>query len=191
MANWSVEREKIFPKGDNPFGNHFYGYRELVIGLPDGRKATYNGSIVQACVHVVALESDETTYLVRQSRPNVMAVGARNVPETLELPGGFADPNDLEGSAKSELEEEISRTPGKLKYLGPLFPSVGISNEQDHIYLGTELSPVNLDTSRHSTEQDMMIVEGKFSKLYDQMLNSRLPVSAQTLAAMAKVATQL
>lgn len=194
---WSVEQEQVFEKGNNPFDNPFYGYRTLDLLLPDGRRATYFGCIVGDCVHVVALEDDETTYLVRQSRPNVMKVGANEIPETWELPGGFADsdnplgeitPEELEGSAQAEIEKEIKRHAGTLTHVGPLLPSVGISNELDFIFMGTELSPVSHSSPVEATEQDMRIKRDKFGVLYEKMQRDRLPVSAQTLAAMAKVA---
>ena len=143
MSQWSVDRERVFPKGDNPLENPFYGYRILDLTLPDSRLATYYGLIVPKCVHVVALEADETTYLVRQSRPNVMEIGASEVPETMELPGGFANPDtSMEESAQAELEKEIAQHASTLTPVGVLFPSVGVSNEQDHIFVGTELSPI-------------------------------------------------
>src|SRR5882757_416607 len=104
MSDWTVTGETVWPKGDNPFGNRFYGYRETNLVLPDGRLATYFGNLVGHCVHAVAVEDDLTTYLVRQSRPNVRAIGQMTVPITLELPGGFADPDlGLEGSAREEV----------------------------------------------------------------------------------------
>ncbi len=192
MSDWIVKSETVLPKGDNPMENRFYGYRIFEFTLPDGQNATYFGLVVPNCVHVVAVEADETTHLVRQRRPNVMAVGALEVPETLELPGGFADPNiTLEQSAQGELETEIGRHAGTLTEVGTIWPSVGVSNEQDHIFMGTELSPVDNNDHVEATEQDMRIVSGKFGDLYEQMQRDRLPVSAQTLAAMSKVAILL
>ena len=192
MSNWKVEEEQILPKGENPLGNPFYGYRKIGLLLPDGRQATYHGLVVPECVHVVAVHDDETTFLVRQSRPNVMSVGATKVPETLELPGGFRNPNkSLEDSAQEELEEEIGLHADIMIGAGSILPSVGVSNERDHIFLGRELTPTTQAASDEATEQDMRIVSDKFGKLYDQILREKLPVSAQTVAALAKVAILL
>jgi len=189
---WKVTGERIYPKGDNPLDNRFYGYRETTLLLPDGRSAIYHGLVVPDCVHVVAIEDDETTYLVRQSRPNVRAIGQRAVPETLELPGGFSEPDlGLIGSAQRELQDEINRRAGHIVQIGVLYPSVGVSNEQDHIFFATGLEPSTGDMEREATEQDMQIVAGKFGELYRQMLRSRLPVSAQTVAAFALAASHL
>jgi hypothetical protein len=78
-----------------------------------------------------------------------------------------------------------------LLYVGSLWPSVGISNEKDHIFLGTDLAPVPLTGPVEATEQDMRIVSGQFGVLYEQMQRELLPVAGQTLAAMAKVAIHL
>jgi hypothetical protein len=191
MSQWRATSEELFPKGENPFGNKFYGYRKTALDLPDGRNATYHGVLVSPCVHVVALENDETTYLVRQSRPNARQIGELAVPITLELPGGFGDENDLEGSARTELREEVHRDAGTLEHIGTLYPSSGVSNEQDHIFMGTDLSAAPGYSSGEATEFDMDVVTGKFGTLYTDMLHQKTPVSAQTLAAMAMVAVRL
>ena len=78
-----------------------------------------------------------------------------------------------------------------MEFIGTLYPSTGISNEQDHIFMATGLSVITPMDSGEATEQDMKLVHGKFGYLYRQMQLDKLPVSAQTLAAMAKVAVRL
>lgn len=192
MSSWSVSNEHTYPRGDNPFGNAFYGYRTLDVSLPNNQQATYHGLLIGDCVHIVALEEDQTTYLIRQPRPNAMAAHSNQIPNTLELPGGFAPLGlSLESHAQLELHEELRRHAGSLSFVGTILPSPGISNEHDYIFLGTDLSPIEDASSGESTEMDMEIVEGKFGTIYSQMLRSELPVSGQTLAAMAKVAILL
>ncbi len=194
--DWKILREKVMPRGarrrDNPFRNRFYGYRQTDLELPDGRKATYHGVLIPECVHIVALEDDLTTYLVRQSRPNARQAGSLVIPKTLELPGGFAKEGlTLEAAAQNELAGEIKRYAGTMEKVGVILPSAGISNERDHIFMGTKLTPVVSAEEVEATEQDMRIVSGPFGKLYDSLLQSRSPVSAQTLAAMGMVARRL
>lgn len=186
MSNWTVSRETILPKGDNPMGNNFYGYRKVDLDLPDGRTATYHGVIPGDCVHVLAVEDDLTTYLVRQKRPNALPAGGRIVPVTLELPGGFARQKlGLETSAREEAREEIGRNIGNLLKIGELYPSTGLSNEVDTIYLGTGLSIAEDVVHSEATEQDLRIVTGKFGELMDDLRRGGQPVSAQALAAFA------
>lgn len=191
MSKWKINQEHLFPKGDNPLGNSFYGYRKIDLELPDGRSATYSGVDVSDCVHVVALEEDETTYLVRQSRPNAMPVGGADIPQTWELPGGFADKSSLVESARSEVRQEIGKLAATLTKIGIILPSPGISNEHDHIYMGTDLRTVEETGLVEATEQDMQILSGKFGTLYERMASQTVPVSGQTLAAMAMVAIRL
>lgn len=192
MSDWILRREEILPKGENPLGNSFYGYRRADFVLPDGRTATYHGVIIPACVHILAVEDDLTTYLVRQKRPNVRRVGQLVVPETLELPGGFSDPElGVEASARNELREEVGLTAGRFAQIGILYPSPGISNEEDYIFLGRDLTPIVGGRSHESTEQDLRVVAGPFGKIYDQVIRNQLPVSAQTLAAFAMGARHL
>lgn len=193
MSRWKVRSEDVYPAGSNPFGNGFYGYRKTEVILTDGTPATYYGVLVGECTHIVALESDETMYLVRQLRPNAMRLGAKSVPYTLELPGGFVDENvPLVQSALNELQEETGLYAGSMEYVGLLYSDTGTSDERDHIFLGTKLYKVDANTNdRDPTEAHIQIITGKFGDLYSKMQRSKLPVSAQTLAAMAKIAAVL
>jgi len=192
MAEWHSVGERSFPPNRNPFGNHFFGYITRNLTLPDGRAATYYGLDIPPCVHVVAIDPDETVYLIQQHRPNVMRIGETVVPVALELPGGFATPHKPHSeSAQAELNQELSLRAEKLVHIGTLWPSVGVSNEQDHIFLGTDLSPIHVDGQLEETEQSLQIVTGNFGQIYDEMRRGNQPVSAQTLAALSLAATRL
>jgi hypothetical protein len=188
---WRVTGEEVYPKGNNPLDNHFYGYRKTHLLLPDGRDATYHGLVVPECVHTVAIEDDLTTYAVWQKRPNVRKVGQTDVPKTLELPGGFSTGGlSLAESANKELAEEVGRHATQIERIGSIYPSTGVSNEEDHIFLGTGLEAVR-DTYDEATEQDMRIIAEPFGQLYGKLLRSEIPVSGQTLAAFAMTAARL
>jgi hypothetical protein len=196
-GEWRVENVSSFPKGDNPLGNRFYGYNVTDLTLPDGRPATYHGIDVGPCVHVVAVADDETTFLVRQSRPNARQRGSLVVPRTLELPGGFADvinedgKVDLHASAAEELLQEVGLV-ANLQQIGRIYPSPGVSDEIDHIFLGTSAQIGDAITNpQEATEADMRIVTDNFGVLFRQMLRSEVPVAAQTIAAMAMAADHL
>lgn len=184
--NWSISGVEDFPKGNNPLGNRFYGYKKRHITLPDGREAIYNGVAIGDCVHTVGVDDDETTYFVRQTRPNVQR-GTEAIPTTLELPGGFAIPElSLEASAAREFSEEVGLRALRMDHIGTLWPSTGISDERDHIFLAQNLSPVeNALAERETTEQDMRIVTMPFGQAYELFTSGSEPVSAQTLSALA------
>ncbi len=191
---WKITDEKIYPAGD---GNPHYDIRETDFELPDGRLATYYGALVRRCVHVIAVEDDAdlTTYFVRQKRPNARKIGENQgiIPVTLELPGGFADnPLGLEASACDELRQEIKRDATSLEHIGTIWPSTGISSEQDYIFLGRGLRSV-VELHDEATEQDMRIVAAPFEVIYDQLAEQakREPISGQTFAAMGFAARLL
>jgi hypothetical protein len=191
---WCVDREVIYPagaNGQNPFGNRFFGYRKTFLTLPDGQQARYHGVLVGPCVHVAALEPDGTIYLVKQKRPNARQPGSdEEVPETLELPGGFVKERDVLDAGRLELAQEVGRTAAKLDQIGVIRPYGSISDELDYILLGTDLSVVAREVDE-ATEQDLRVVPMPFGAAYDQMQRDELPVSGPTLAAMAKVAVRL
>jgi hypothetical protein len=192
MTEWRVDSEEIFPKGDNPLGNKFYGYRKTRLTLPDGRTATYFGALVGPCVHVVALEPNETTYFVQQKRPNVRRPQSGDpVPTLLELPGGFVGDRTILQAGQEELGEEVGRQASTLEHVGTLYPSVGISDEQDHVLMGTGLAAAGRSEVVEATEQDLRVVALPFGRAYDHMLRGEMPVSAQTVAALALVAARL
>ncbi|MFO0801004.1 MAG: NUDIX hydrolase [Gemmataceae bacterium] len=65
------------------------------------------------------------------------------VGETLwEVPAGTREPNEpLEDCAKRELAEETGYTAAKWTYLGFLYASPGVMNEQLHLFVAEELTP--------------------------------------------------
>ncbi len=194
MSTWQVTGEKTYPAGSNPMGNDFYGYRQSEILLPDGRKANYHGILVGSCVHVVAVEDDLTTYLVFQHRPNARAVGSSDIPKTTELPGGFVTGGlDAQTAANMELGEEIGKNAGKLELLGTPLAYPGVSDEIDHIYLGSDLSDVSNSGLTEATEQDMAFIAEPFGIAYDKVKRQEYPypVTYQTLAAMGLAADRL
>jgi len=194
MTEWKVIGEELYRKGvdKNPLGNKHYGYRKVFLELPDGREGVYFGVDVSRCVHIVPVEDDLTTYLVWQSRPNAMLPGGKKVPRFLEFPGGFRSRRlNLENSAQLELTQEIGRYAGKITKLGVILPSVGLSNERDHIYLGEKLEQTKIIVSEEPTEQDIRVESFNFGTIYDRTRKSKVPVSAQTLSALSMAEAML
>ena len=61
----------------------------------------------------------------------------------IEVPAGKIDPGeDIETTAKRELEEEIGYVPKKLTFLTKINPCIGYSDESIWLYLGEELEKV-------------------------------------------------
>jgi 8-oxo-dGTP pyrophosphatase MutT (NUDIX family) len=76
----------------------------------------------------------------------------------LEIPAGMRDvPGEaLEVTASRELVEEVGLSAGHLQYLTEFYPSAGMTDSTLHLYLGTDLAPVERDL--HGPEETHMEV---------------------------------
>lgn len=71
----------------------------------------------------------------------------------IEVPAGKIDPGEeIETTAKRELQEEIGYIPQKLTYLTRINPCIGYSDESIWLYLGEELEKVNQIKTDESIE---------------------------------------
>jgi len=71
----------------------------------------------------------------------------------VEVPAGKIDPGeDIETTAKRELQEEIGYIPQKLTYLTKINPCIGYSNESIWLYLGEDLQKVKQIETDESIE---------------------------------------
>ncbi len=76
----------------------------------------------------------------------------------LEVPAGMRDIADepLELTASRELAEEVGLAAGRLEYLTHFYPSAGMTDSILHLYLATDLVPVERDV--HGPEEVHMDV---------------------------------
>lgn len=76
----------------------------------------------------------------------------------LEVPAGMRDIPDepLELTASRELAEEVGLTAGRLEYLTQFYPSAGMTDSILHLFVATELVPVERDL--HGPEETHMDV---------------------------------
>ncbi len=125
-------------------------YRSTFVA-PDGEE--FQREVVRhpGAVSVVPLHDDGTVVLVRQYRAALDA-------ELLEIPAGK---RDVEGeppeeTARRELVEEVGLVPGRLQRLAVFHNSVGFSDEESHVFLGTELQ---------ETAQDLQGIEERFMEV--------------------------
>lgn len=114
----------------------------------DGGEADREIVAHPGAVGIVAHDG-ESVYLVRQPRE---AVGS---PDLLELPAGKLDEEgeSPEESAKRELAEEIGKAADTWEHLHSFYSSVGISDEEVHVFLATGLS----DVQKPEVEEDERI----------------------------------
>jgi ADP-ribose pyrophosphatase len=130
-------------------GRIFTVRRERFRFVEDGVEVERDVIRHPGAVGVIA-HDDEHVWLVRQPRE---AIGD---PDVLEIPAGRLDKDGESplASAQRELAEEIGKSASDWEPLGSFFSSVGILDEEIHLFLATGLS----DESADSGEQERIEV---------------------------------
>ena len=107
---------------------------------PDGEQFERDVVRHPGAVSVVPLHEDGTVVLVRQYRAAVDAL-------VLEIPAGKRDVADEppEETARRELVEEVGLRPGRLDLLARFHNSIGFSDEESFVFLGTALTETETD----------------------------------------------
>ena len=118
---------------------------------PDGSR--FRREIVRhpGAVSVVALTDDQQVVMVRQYRAAVDDL-------VLEIPAGKRDVADEppELTARRELIEEVGLDPGSLTLLARFHNSIGFTDEESFVFLGTDL--VEVEADRQGVEESYMEV---------------------------------
>ena len=153
------------------------------VELPDGKKGTREIVRHPGAVAVVALDSEQNIFLVRQFR-----LAADQV--MLEIPAGTLDPDEApEDCARRELQEEIGYKPHKLESLGGIYTAPGYTSEFIHLFLATDLEAAALEgdgdefieTSRMPFEDALKLVDD--GEIIDSKTMSGLLRAARYLEA--------
>lgn len=107
------------------------------VELPSGRKTKREIVEHGGCAAIVAIDSEKNVILVRQYRKPVERA-------LLEIPAGGLEPGEdpLDG-ARRELEEETGFSAERWEHLSMFYTSPGFCTEFMHLYLATELKPIN------------------------------------------------
>jgi ADP-ribose pyrophosphatase len=118
---------------------------------PDGTEIDRDVVRHPGAVSVVPLHDDGRVVLVRQFRAPLGR-------ELIEIPAGKRDVagEPPEVTARRELVEEVGLEAGRLEHLATFHNSVGFSDEESHVFLGTDLRPVAHD--RQGVEEEHMEV---------------------------------
>src|SRR5579863_1963445 len=124
---------------------------------------------------MLALDSDENAYLVRQYRGAIGQV-------TLEIPAGIFEPGEsAEQTARRECEEEIKFRPGRLDFLLTYFHSVGFSSGRIELFVARDLSP-SPDAATDPGEI-LEVVKIPLEALYQKVVSREL-IDSKTLLAV-------
>ncbi len=146
---------------------------------PDGSE--FEREVVRhpGAVSVVPLREDGSVVLVRQYRAPLDA-------EFLEIPAGKRDVADEppEVTAGRELVEEVGLRAGRLELLARFHNSIGFTDEESFVYLGTELSEVDMD--RQGVEEaHMEIVEVPLTDVAAMIADGRI-TDAKTVIGLTQ-----
>jgi ADP-ribose pyrophosphatase len=105
--------------------------------LPDGKEATFEIVRHPGGAAVLPVLKDGRLVLIRQYRAPVRGM-------VLEIPAGKLDGGEPpEHCAARELIEEVGYRAGRLEKLGEMLTAVGFCDELLHLYLASDLSPVD------------------------------------------------
>ena len=145
--------------------------------LPNGKLAAREVVEHPGGVAVLALEEDNTTYLVKQFRYPIQQL-------LLELPAGKLDgPEDHLLAAKRELSEETGLEAEEWTYMGSILASPGFCTERLHMYLARGLTR----KKQHLDEDEFLdVVTMPFDQLVEQVMDGAI-TDAKTVSTTLKV----
>lgn len=118
---------------------HAFEIEKLHVQLPDGRLRDYDLVRHNDSVTIIPLDNEGNIWFVSQFR-----MGSER--EMLELPAGVMHDNEQpELCAAREVREETGMAAGRLTFLGSAYLAPGYSSENNHIFLGENLSESPLE----------------------------------------------
>ena len=146
----------------------------LEIELPDGRTATREIVRHGPAVAVVARRRDGQFVFIRQFRKALERI-------CFEVMAGNCDPGEEgEVSAIRELREETGYIPESIRFLGPIYPSVGYCDERiDIFYADVPNEPGETDFDDDEEIETVLVTEGAM----DQLIRTNAVQDAKTLSA--------
>lgn len=146
--------------------------------LPDGSLASREVVYHPGGVAVLALDEDNTVYLVRQYRYPIQKL-------LLELPAGKLDHGSEEDvllGAQRELSEETGLEAAEWTYLGCTLASPGFCDEVLHMYLAQGLTR----KKQHLDEDEFLdVVTMPFDELVRQVMDGTI-TDGKTVSATLK-----
>jgi len=146
----------------------------LDVELPDGRTATREIVRHGLAVAVIARRSDGRFVFIRQFRKAMERI-------CFEVMAGNCDPGeDSETSAIRELKEETGYKPDSIRFLAPIYPSIGYCDERiDIFYAEVGDEPGKTDFDPDEEIETVLLTENEM----DDLIRKGDVQDAKTLAA--------
>ena len=146
--------------------------------LPDGTLAGREVVYHPGGVAVLALDEDNTVYLVRQYRYPIQQL-------LLELPAGKLDHGEEDRllGAQRELSEETGLEASEWTYLGYTLASPGFCDEALHMYLARGLTRKGQHLDQH---EFLDVVAMPFHQLVEQVMSGAI-TDGKTVSTTLKV----
>ena len=147
---------------------------DVRVTLPDGTPAARDVVRHRGAVGIIALTKEGQMVLVRQYRTSLEAV-------TLEIPAGKLEEGEEPAScAARELVEETGYRAGKMGYLCPFAPAVGYSDEILHLFMATDLEPVQ---ATPDADEFIGVELVDVTEMVDRVLDGQI-IDSKTMASV-------
>lgn len=112
--------------------NSYYAVRKDNVIRPNGKPGTYHVVEVPPAVFIIAIDEHQHVYLEKLYRYPIEQY-------SIEIPAGGSDGQDPLEAAKRELAEEIGIGAHTWQQLSVIYASNGILNEENHVFIATDL----------------------------------------------------
>lgn len=146
------------------------------VELPDGKKAKREIVKHPGAVALIALTAEKKIVMVEQYRKPLER-------SLLEIPAGKLEPGEEPAiTAERELEEETGYRAKRIEYITSFYTSPGFADELIHIYLATELEPVD-NPACGDEDEFVELVELTLEEAIEYMEESRI-YDAKTVYAV-------
>jgi len=147
----------------------------LDVELPDGHTGTREIIRHGTAVAVIARRRDGRFVFIRQFRKAMERI-------CFEVMAGNVDPGEAsEAAAVRELKEETGYTPDFIRFLAPIYPSVGYCTERIDIFYADVHEPGETDFDPDENIETVLVTE----KEMDDLIRASKVDDAKTLAAWA------
>lgn len=175
LSSWKKLSTKVVYK------NPWMQVREDKVIRPNGQPGIYGYMENTSAVFIMALTDKNEIYLVKQQRYTIAA-------ETLELPAGSSEGQDLLLAAKRELKEETGLVAKKWDYVGMFLPMVAVSSETNHLFLARDLTQTKQDKKSEDGITGNLLVP--FSEVLEMIEDGRI-ISGPAITSIIKAALYL